>query len=111
MEGIHQFFTRHPTSTSNDTPFRTVKTVLNEIVASKGGHAVLAVLRETAIPQTAFVYLLTCRLGHVSMVVEPPQGDLNARIVATIDDITSSRDKLAAIKELHRLKAAHPQVF
>jgi hypothetical protein len=27
-----------------------------------------------------------------------------------IDDITSSRDKLAAIKELHKLKLANPQV-
>jgi hypothetical protein len=108
LEAIHHFFTRHPTSTSNDTPFRTVKTILNEIVLVKGGHAVLEVLRQTAIPHTAFIYLLTCRLGNVAMV-EPPS-DLNAQIVAVIDDITSSRDKLAAIKELHKLKLANPQV-
>lgn len=108
LEAIHHFFTRHPTSTSNDTPFRTVKTVLNEVVLVKGGHAVLEVLRQTAIPHTAFIYLLTCRLGNVSLVEAPT--DLNAKIVAVIDDITSSRDKVAAIKELHRLKLANPQV-
>lgn len=108
LEAIHHFFTRHPTSTANDTPFRTVKTILNEIVVVKGGAAVLDVLRQTSIPHTAFIYLLTCRLGSVK-VVEPPT-DLHAQIVAVIDDITSSRDKISAIKELHRLKLAHPEV-
>lgn len=112
LEAIHHFFTRHPTSTSNDTPFRTVKTILNEIVLVRGGHCVLGVLQETAIPQTAFIYLLTCRLGNVQIPQSQAQldGDLNAKIVAVIDDITSSRDKLGAIKELHRIKQANPQV-
>jgi len=108
LHAIHHFFTRHPTSTSNDTPFRTVKTVLNEIVLVKGGNSVLTTLKTTAIPHTAFIYLLTCRLGNVSMT--DTNTDLNAAIVAVIDDITSSRDKLAAIKELHKLKTANPQV-
>lgn len=108
LEAIHHFFTRHPTSTSNDTPFRTVKTILNEIITIKGGHCVLEVLQETNIPHTAFIYLLTCRLGNVQL--PEANGDLNAKIVAVIDDITSSRDKLGAIKELHRIKLANPQV-
>lgn len=110
LEGIHSFFTRHPTSTSNDTPFRTVKTILNEIVLVKGGESVLNALHETSIPRSAFIYLLTCRLGNVQPQPVESSGDLNAQIVAVIEDITSSRDKVGAIKELHRLKLANPQV-
>lgn len=109
LEAIHHFFTRHPTSTSNDTPFRTVKTVLNEIVLVRGGQHVLSVLRQTPIPQTAFIYLLTCRLGNVTLLEAPT--DLNSKIVAVIDNITSSRDKLGAIKELHQIKIANPEVI
>ena len=139
LQAIHLFFTRHPTSTSNDTPFRTVKTVLNEIVLVKGGNYVLSVLYTTTIPHTAFIYLLTCRLGNVTMKPAtsaephsspaPSHGStpvaaspapatlsaadtnaIHAAIVACIDDITSSRDKLAAIKQLHKIKAANPSI-
>lgn len=31
LEGIHTFFLKHPANTSDDTPFRTAKTILNEV--------------------------------------------------------------------------------
>lgn len=31
LEGVHTFFLKHPANTSDDTPFRTAKTILNEV--------------------------------------------------------------------------------
>lgn len=109
LDVIHVFFTQHPTSTVDDTPFRTVKTILNELIRIRGGYTILGKLQETAsIPRTAFIYLLTCRLGNVKM--QETDTVLHTKLVAVIDDITSSRDKLGAIRELHRLKQSNPQV-
>jgi hypothetical protein len=106
---IHVFFTQHPTSTVDDTPFRTVKTILNELIRIRGGYTILGKLQEIdSIPRTAFIYLLTCRLGNVKM--QETDTVLHAKLVAVIDDITSSRDKLGAIRELHRLKQSNPLV-
>lgn len=109
LDVIHVFFTQHPTSTVDDTPFRTVKTILNELIRIRGGYTILGKLQEIAsIPRTAFIYLLTCRLGNVKM--QETDTVLHAKLVAVIDDITSSRDKLGAIRELHRLKQSNPLV-
>jgi len=108
LDVIHVFFTQHPTSTVDDTPFRTVKTILNELIRIRGGYTILGKLQETSIPRTAFIYLLTCRLGNVKM--QETDTVLHSKLVAVIDDITSSRDKVAAIRELHRLKQANPHV-
>jgi hypothetical protein len=108
LEAVHSFFTRHPTSTADDTPFRTAKTILNEVIRIRGGHHILKLLQETPIPRTSFIYLLTCRLGNVKMVETDPA--LDATIVAVIDEITSARDKLAPIGKLHQIKLANPQV-
>lgn len=109
LDVIHVFFTQHPTSTVDDTPFRTVKTILNELIRIRGGYTVLGKLQESVdIPRTAFIYLLTCRLGNVKM--QETDTVLHSKLVAVIDDITSSRDKLGAIRELHRLKQSNPLV-
>jgi hypothetical protein len=109
LDVIHVFFTQHPTSTVDDTPFRTVKTILNELIRIRGGYTILGKLQEIdSIPRTAFIYLLTCRLGNVKM--QETDTVLHAKLVAVIDDITSSRDKLGAIRELHRLKQSNPLV-
>jgi hypothetical protein len=105
---IHQFFSQHPANTTDDTPFRTVKTVLNELIKARGGQQILLALQSCEeIGQTAFIYLLTSRLGNVQLATET-DSNLHAQIVAVIDNITHVRDKRAAIRELYALKVANP---
>lgn len=105
---IHNFFSKHPANTSDDTPFRTAKTVLNEIIKSIGGYKVISLLQETSISSNAFIYLLTSRLGNVS--ISETNTELHGKLVAIIDNITSARDKVSAIKELHRIKKNNPNL-
>ena len=94
--GIHAFFSKHPANASDDTPFRTVKTVLNEIIKAVGGYQVLSLLQETSIPQTSFVYLLTSRLGNVPLT--ELNRTLHSQLVAVIEEITSARDNSEGIQ-------------
>lgn len=106
---IHNFFAQHPANTSDDTPFRTAKTVLNELVKARGGQSILSLLLEMEqISPSAFIYLLTSRLGNVQLTEQ--DSELHAKIVSIIDSITTARDKVAAIRELHQIKRANPSV-
>ncbi len=110
LQGIHVFFAQHPANTTDDTPFRTVKTVLNELIKARGGRDVLSVLQGCQeITPNSFIYLLTSRLGNVAIPQEVDAA-LHARIVSIIDHITSARDKIATIQELHAVLKANPSL-
>lgn len=106
LRAIHQFFAHHPANTTDDKPFRTVKTILNELIKARGGRAVLAALQGCAdIPSSSFVYLLTARLGDVPTPQGPEQ-----RVAALVNRIPEARDRDSLIRELHGVLCAHPSV-
>ena len=52
----------------------------------------LTLLQATTIPQNAFIFILTSRLGNVT--ISETNTELHGKLVAVIENITSARDKV-----------------
>lgn len=106
---LHDFYNKHPlTQVEEDRPFRGAKTVLNELVKVHGAKTIVNILQELDLPSQSFVFKLTSKLGHLSAPEINPE--LSSKLVAIIDEITSARDKLVPIRQLHALKTKHPEL-
>jgi hypothetical protein len=69
----------------------------------------MGLIKDRDIPLTAHIYKLLARMGSDSVVVESDTSvALHAQLVTIIDEITSSSDKMNAIRQLHALKREHP---
>ena len=87
---------------------RTVKTVLEEVVRHRGGEVVLHQLEAMGVPHSDGMYLYCCRSSSQHMDVE--DASLHAQLNALVQEISSARDKLTPIRELHRIKRTHPHL-
>ena len=100
------------------------------MIKALGGYHVLTLLQGTTIPPNAFIFILTCRLGNVT--ISETNTELHGKLVAVIENITSARDKVvsydifirfryiyllivvviqvAAIRDLHKIKKENPNL-
>mmetsp|Transcript_14415 Transcript_14415/g.21637 ORF Transcript_14415/g.21637 Transcript_14415/m.21637 type:complete len:2162 (-) Transcript_14415:214-6699(-) len=113
---LNTFFNEHPASPPQDeTPYCCAKTVLAEMIKALGILEVLRITKILKIPPTSFLRRLidridvdsNCGRGLPESSVAP---DLSAKIVAIVDRINHSRDKMAPIRDLHQLAKAHPEI-
>jgi hypothetical protein len=62
------------------------------VIKALGGYHVLTLLQSTTIPANAFIFILTSRLGNVT--ISETNTELHGKLVAVIENITSARDKV-----------------
>eukprot|EP01041_Mallomonas_annulata_P000127 gene127-202_t len=124
LASLNTFFTRQSQSNSNpsaseDNAHQAAKTLLTQVVQVLGGHVVLNEFDDMNIPSTSFTYRHVARIAHITLpdIVTVSGGgggvtspEVQARVLALIDDITSCRDKMVPIRELHILIKMNPQM-
>jgi hypothetical protein len=59
---------------------------------------VLTLLQSTTIPANAFIFILTSRLGNVT--ISETNTELHGKLVAVIENITSARDKVRGLTSI-----------
>jgi len=112
-------------SESDDVPFRTVKTVLSQLVKAIGGPAIISLLSGMGISDGESIVRMTAKFSgssatstnntttSTSLATHPqdmssPQ--LDGKVLCILEDIVASADKSEPIKQLYHFKKAHPSV-
>ena len=107
MSVLHSFFNSHPSTVpSNDIPYCCAKTVFAQLIDALGSSEIDRLCQVLKIPDTAFIYRLSKRLSSsaVSEVKTSTPAvvpvELDQSIVDLVTAVSSSRDKVAAIRHL-----------
>jgi hypothetical protein len=106
MHALNDFFSCHPPTFEDDTPFCAAKTLVSQAVSVLGGDAILKAMRNNSIPQDNFLTKMIARLGGIELqqlprtnlsdVIAPSTVNeaLNTELGGIIDEITSAKDKV-----------------
>ena len=81
------------------------------MIKALGGEAVMKLLLSLQIPTSALIFQLTGVMSGLDLPSLPAGGasdELHNRLIEIIDDITSARDKMIPIRQLHAIQRQHP---
>jgi hypothetical protein len=88
-----------------------VQAVLSEMIKAIGGDVVVKLLISMQISPSALIFRLTCTISGIALPSSPSDNEndgLHAQLVAIIEDITSARDKMIPIRQLHAIQRQYP---
>lgn len=81
------------------------------MIKALGGEAVMKHLVSLQIPTPTLIFQLTSALSGLDLPSVPSGGasdELHNRLIEIIDDITSARDKMIPIRQLHAIQRQYP---
>jgi hypothetical protein len=81
------------------------------MIKALGGEAVMKLLLSLQIPTSTLIFQLTGVMSGLDLPSIPAGGasdELHNRLIEIIDDITSARDKMIPIRQLHAIQRQYP---
>lgn len=81
------------------------------MIKALGGEAVMKLLLSLQIPTSTLIFQLTGVMSGLDLPSLPAGGasdELHNRLIEIIDDITSARDKMIPIRQLHAIQRQYP---
>ena len=81
------------------------------MIKALGGDVVVKLLISLQVSPSALIFRLTCTISGIALPSSPSDNEndeLHAQLVAIIEDITSARDKMIPIRQLHAIQRQYP---
>ena len=81
------------------------------MIKALGGESVIKLLTSLQIPTSALIFQLTGALSGLELPASSSGGasdELHNSLIEIIDDITSARDKMIPIRQLHAIQRQYP---
>ena len=81
------------------------------MVRALGGEEIIKLLLSLQLSSSTLIFRLTCTISGIDLPSSPQGGEsdeLHNQLITIIDDITSARDKMIPIRQLHAIQRQHP---